>query len=356
MNRMPAEFELHKHTWVLWPERPDNWRDHAEPAQTAMQLLIAAIAQFEPVIIGANLNSVERVRRRTSALYKVVAVAYDDTWIRDTGPTCVVTREDALVGLDWRFNSWGGLFESWEYDDDVARQVLQIEGLQRIKMNLVLEGGAISVDGEGSLLTTEECLLNRYGNVGVSKHLYEDIFLEHFGITKTLWLPFGILGDETGGHVDNIAGFVAPGHIVVAWTDDQSHPQYERCKVTYKFLCSAKDAQGRTLKITKLPLPSPMYMSRAESEGFEPTAGSISRKAGDQLPASYVNLYCVNDGIILPSFGCPTDEIALKILQRQMPDRRIVSVPSREFLLGGGGPHCLTQQIPLGPKPLILKT
>lgn len=344
-TRMPAEFEQHAHTWLLWPLRPDNWRGDGQYAQEALLLLAAAIVQFEPVKLGVLPSQIEFVRNRVPTGVQVHPIEYDDIWSRDTGPMCV-DRSGSVVALDWRFNSWGGLFESWALDDTVPGQIANVESLRVESIDTVLEGGAVSVDGQGTLLTTEECLLRPNRNELLSKQDYENLFREELGIKKTVWIPSGIAGDETGGHVDNICVFIGPAHVVLAWTDDKNDENYLSCRAAYSVLSGEVDAGGSKLSITKLPLPKPMFITDDEATSFSPSAGTISRVPGTRLAGSYVNLYPVNGGVIVPTFGVETDEVALTIVSQAFPGRKVVGVPSREFLLGGGGPHCLTQQIP----------
>lgn len=343
--RMPAEFERHAGTWLLWPTRPDNWRDGARPAQASVVQLAEAIGSFEPVFVGARSDHVHLARNALPPTCTVVALEYDDTWIRDTGPIYVASNDKNIVGLDWEFNSWGGLFDSWALDNSVPEQILSFEVRERHSLPYVFEGGAISVNGKGQLLTTADCLLSPERNPTLSKNDYETIFRDYFGASETIWLPSGLAFDETGGHVDNIAVFLDESTVALAWTDDAKDPQYERCIAAYGALQGRRISSGE-VRIVKLPLPPPMRMSAQEASGFSASAGKISRHAGDKFSASYVNMYFVNGGIILPSFGFDQDIEALNILSRELPDRRIVQIASREFILGGGGPHCLTQQIP----------
>lgn len=343
--RMPAEFEKHSGCWLLFPERPDNWRLNALPAQRAFAKVAEVISQFERVTVGASTIQLPSARRLLPSHIQIVEIEYNDAWIRDTGPTCVVNDEGIVRGIDWEFNSWGGLFESWEKDNLIAKRVLEIEGLDRYKSDIVLESGAIHVDGEGTLIATEECVLNPNRNHNMTKTEFEMLFKEYLNVDKIIWLPRGIYLDETGGHVDNLCCFIRPGVVALTWTDDKADPQWEVSTEAYDILCQARDAKDRCFEIHKIHQPKPLFITHEESVGFKRSLGTISRQAGDRLPASYINFYIANDGIIMPSFDDSMDAKAQLDLQSLFPDRKVVSVPSRELLLGGGAVHCIVQQI-----------
>lgn len=355
---MPPEWAAHQATWIIWPERTDNWRLGAKPAQRAFTQVMAAIAQFEPVSVCASAdqyyNAVESLGHlKTKHSIRVVEISTNDAWCRDTGPTFVINAKGEVRGIDWTFNSWGGLegglYFPWDLDDQVARKILEIERCDRYRTDgFVLEGGAIHVDGEGTLLTTEECLLNRNRNPHLDPRTIERVLREYLGVEKILWIPEGIYEDETDGHVDNMACFVKPGEVLLAWTDDSSDPQYQRCQTALEYLNQATDAQGRKIVIHKLPLPSPIISSEDESADIDRSYHCKQRLPGSRLAASYVNFYLCNGGLILPAFDDPNDSVAAATLQKLFPNHRVVMVPSREILLGGGNVHCITQQQPLG--------
>ena len=348
--RMPGEFEPHTGCWILWPERLDNWRLNAKPAQQTFVSVAIAISQFEQVTVGAKPNQVANARQMLPSHIRVVEIEYDDAWVRDTGPTCVVNN-GVVRGVDWEFNSWGGedgIFPSWDKDNAVAREILKIEGVDRYKADIVLEGGAILVDGEGTALTTEECLLNPNRNSGKSKIEIENYLIQYLNVKKVIWFKRGIYLDEAGGHIDNLCCFIRPGVVALTWIDDKSNPQYEISAEAYELLRNELDAQGRRFEIHKIHQPSPMYITKEESEGFVGIEGSVSRNEGDLLPASYINFYIANYGIIMPFFNDPQDEKAHKVVQELFPDRKVVGILSRELLMGGGAIHCIVQQIPRG--------
>jgi len=350
--RMPGEFEPHAGCWMLWPERPDNWREAARPAQLAFAQVAAAIAQFEPVSVGVSGPHYAAARALLPETVRVVEMAHDDAWMRDVGPTCVVSGRGVVRGVDWRFNAWGGLagglYFPWDQDDLVARKVLEIERLERYRAPLVNEGGAVHVDGEGTALVTEECLLNANRNPSLERADVERLVREYLGVSHIIWLGRGVFNDETGGHIDNLACFVRPGELCLTWTDRERDPQHASSLDAWERLKDARDARGRRLKVTRLPMPGPLTLHAREAAGVIAREGTRPRTAGERLAASYVNFYIANGGIVMPLLDRRTDRAAAQRLKRLFPDRRVVGVPAREILLGGGNIHCVTQQIPAG--------
>ena len=347
---MPAEFAAHARTWMLWPERPDNWRLGGKPAQKAFAAVAAAISQFEPVTMGVNARQYQNARQMLPPAVRVVELSNNDSWVRDCGPTFVVDGHGGVRGVDWDFNAWGGLlgglYFPWDLDDAVPQKVLEIEGVDRYKAPLVLEGGSIHVDGEGTLITTEECLLNENRNPGLSRKEIENYLKEYTGAAKIVWLGRGVYNDETDGHVDNLCSFLRPGLVALTWTDDPDDPQYQISQDAFERLSKASDTHGGRLEVLKIHQPDPVLISVEEAEGVDAVAGTQPRNAGDRMAASYVNFYLCNGGLVLPTFGDPHDRPALEALQKALPERRVVAVPAREILLGGGNIHCITQQQP----------
>ncbi len=348
--RMPGEFEPHAGCWMLWPERPDNWRDGAQPAQRAFTAVAAAIAQFEPVTVGASAGQYEFARAALPPGVRVVEIANNDAWMRDVGPTCVVNDLGEVRGVDWRFNAWGGvrdgLYFPWDQDDLIARKVLEVERFDRYRAPMINEGGAIHSDGEGTLLVTEQCLLHRNRNPQMTGAQIESALLAYTGARHIIWLGDGVFNDETDGHIDNLACFVRPGEVALLWTDNTRDPQFAASQDALARLKEARDAKGRRLKVHKLPMPGPLYMSRSEAAGVLTRAGARPRRSRERLAASYVNFYIANGGIVMPLLDAKTDSRAMAALRRLFPGRRVVGVPAREILLGGGNIHCITQQIP----------
>jgi agmatine deiminase len=343
--RMPGEFERHTGTWMLWPERPDNWRMNAAPAQQTFARVAAAIAGFEPVTMGVSQEQLQRARAMLPSSVRVVELASNDSWMRDCGPT-FVTNGSSTRAVDWDFNAWGGLYTDFSLDQQVARKVAEIEGAERYKAPLIMEGGSIHVDGQGTLLTTKECLLNENRNPQLNQAQIETYLHAYLNVERIIWLERGIYLDETSGHVDNICCFLRPGEVALAWTDDTSDPQYEISRENEEILKSTVDGRGRRLKVHRVHVPAPVTITQAESEGVLPVDGTLPRLAGDRLAASYVNFYFCNGGAVVPTFNDPMDAVALAQLQALLPERKVVGVPSREILLGGGNIHCITQQVP----------
>jgi agmatine deiminase len=349
--RMPGEFEPHVGCWMLWPERTDTWRNGAKPAQNAFTQVATTIARFEPVTVGVNSGQYRNARAMLPPQVRVVEISSNDAWMRDCGPTFVVNDAGEVRGIDWQFNAWGGLqkgmYFPWDQDELVATKVLEIEKTDRYKAPMIMEGGAIHVDGEGTLLTTEQCLLHPNRNPDLSVGEIEQHLQDYLNIQHIIWLSDGVYEDETDGHVDNLCCFVRPGMVALTWTDDVNDPQYERSQEAYERLEMTTDARGRKLEIHKIHQPDPMVMTEEESRGVDVVEGALPRVAGERLPASYINFYIANGGIIAPLFGdAKYDQAALQTLQDLFPERRVVGIPSREIVLGGGNIHCITQQQP----------
>ena len=349
--RMPGEFEPHSGTYMIWPERPDNWRLGAKPAQKVFTEVANAIGKYEPITMCVSRAQYDNARNMLADYVKVVEMSNDDSWMRDCGATFVVDDKGNIRAIDWKFNAWGGLVDGlyfpWDQDDKVAMKMSEIEQVDRYRLDdFILEGGSIHVDGEGTLITTEECLLSEGRNSHLTKDEIEKVLKETLNLEKILWIPKGIYNDETNGHVDNICNFVKPGVVVLAWTDDETDPQYAISKAAYDYLSSETDAKGRKLEIHKLYTPKPILISKVESMGVDPIDGTLPRQEGDRLAASYANYYTGNGFIALPIFDDPNDKLAIELLQKLYPDREIVPIYAREILLGGGNIHCITQQVP----------
>ena len=255
-------------------------------------------------------------------------------------------------GVDWEFNAWGGatggLYASWEHDDEMAAAVCGHERVDRYRAPFVLEGGSIHSDGEGTLLVTEECLLNSNRNPTMSRAEIEAGLRAYTGCDAIVWLGLGVVNDETDGHVDNLCCFVRPGVIALTWTDDRSDPQYERSLDARRRLDAATDAHGRGFDVHVVRQPGPLTITATEAEGVVARTGTVPRVAGERLAASYVNFYPANDRILFPLLDPAYDETALGVLADLFPDREVVGIPAREILLGGGNIHCITQPVPLG--------
>jgi len=350
--RMPGEFEPHDKCWILWPEREDTWRLNAVPAQENFTKVAQAISGFESVVVGVSAWQFEKARKILPPDIKIVEIESDDAWMRDVGPTFVKNDRGEIRGVDWKFNAWGGLkgglYYPWDKDSNVAASVLGYESIDRYEASIILEGGSIHTDGEGTLITTRECLLNSNRNPDLSQNDIENYLKEYLNVEKILWLDKGVYMDETDGHVDNLCCFIKPAEVLLLWTDDQSDPQYEISIDAYERLSNAVDAQGRKLKIHKIHQPGPLYMTKEETLTIDKNPDAASRIAGNRLSGSYVNFYMANGGIVMPFFNDPYDQKAFEILVALFPDRKVVGVYAREILLGGGNIHCITQQQPSG--------
>lgn len=358
---MPAEWEPHSQCWMGWPERPDNWRDHAGPAQHVFAEVASAISKFEPVTVCASAAQWANARSLLPQHIRVVEMSMDDSWFRDTGPTFVVIKPtpssappvQKIAGIDWNFNSWGGYddgcYNDWSLDLLVAKKILDIERVPRFPQSMILEGGSIHVDGEGTCLTTEECLLNKNRNPHLTKEQIEAKLKSYLGVKKVIWLPHGLFGDDdTNGHIDNMCCFAKPGVVLLSWTDDELDPQYERSVEAFSVLSNATDARGRKLQIIKLHVPGPLYMTDEEASGILQDDNAKLRVAGTRLAASYVNFYIANGRIIAPVFGDQKwDDEAVRVLSLAFPNHEVVGIKgAREIALAGGNIHCITQQQP----------
>ncbi|MCS0502547.1 agmatine deiminase [Ancylobacter mangrovi] len=346
--RMPAEWEPHAGCWMIWPERLDNWREGAGPAQAAFAEVAAAIARFEPLTMMVSARQWRRARDMLPASVRLVETSSDDAWCRDSGATFVTDAQGRLRGVDWMFNAWGGLYAPSDQDELIAAKMLEVERAPRYVAPLVLEGGSIHVDGEGTVLTTEECLLNPNRNPDLSREEIEQHLMDHLGASRVIWLGAGLVDDETSGHIDNLACFVRPGVVALTWCEDPADPQHAISRDAFERLSRATDARGRPIEVVRLPLPGPLYRTAGEAIADAPVGNSYQRHAQERLGASYVNFYIGNGFVLMPLLDPAHDEEARAILARLFPDREVVGVPTREVLLGGGNIHCITQQQPAG--------
>lgn len=342
--KMPAEWEKHARTFISWPVQDSMCypEDYARVCRGYAQI-IQAIAEFEPVTVIVNPADLEKVNRylniselqNKSAAFviEVLPIQHNDAWLRDNGPTFIVDNKGEVAGVNWKFNAWGEKYTPWDLDDQVAPQILKRFGLVRFDAPLVMEGGSIHVDGEGTLITTEECLLNPNRNPHLSREQIEDYLKKYLNIEKVLWLKRGLSGDETDGHVDNIACFAAPGKILLQVCDDPADENYAITQENLTILRQERDALGRKLEI--IPLQQPPQVTYQDR----------------RLTLSYLNFYFVNGGIILPVFGGPaaeTDRLAEKVLSDTFPERRIRPVDGMAIIREGGNVHCTTQQMVAG--------
>jgi agmatine deiminase len=319
---MPAEWEPHAATWVAWPTSTSDWAGCLDRAQAEFAALVRALLESEVThVLAPDPEAVRAALGPPAAhprlrLHRVVTA---EAFLRDTGPTFVATDGGGLVAIDWHFDAWGGRYEESRRDDAIAGVVAALAGVPALRVDLVAEGGALEVDGEGTLLASRGALLDPKRNPGATRAECERRLAALLGVSEVIWLDAVLEGDDTGGHVDTLARFVAPGRVV-------SVPD---CR---ERLRRARDARGRALEVVDLPMPPPI-----EAEGR-------------RLPASYANFYIADGAVLVPQFGAPTDREALALLGALLPGREAIGVPCRTLLRGLGTVHCLTQQQPVGTR------
>ncbi|MBM3909675.1 MAG: agmatine deiminase, partial [Firmicutes bacterium] len=350
---MPAEFSTHDGTLMLMPYRGDVWRNQAKEAQEVFFKIAKEIAKFEPVFIGVHSTIWPQFEKTKSKNITFFQVDYDDAWVRDTGPTFIKNNLNEFRTIDWQFNAYGGkefgLYSPWQLDDALAQKLSTRYQVDSYRTDdFVMEGGAFHVDGEGLVMATEYNLLHKGRNPKLTKKQIEAKLLDMLGGKKMIWLPRGIYNDETKEHVDNVATFIGPGHVLVAEAVDPRDAQQPLSQATVLALKSQTDTNGKPLKITTVVMPKAIHRTYFESAGLTPTPTSKNRPMNERLAASYLNLYFVNGAVIVPKFNQKTDDIALQQLKDALPGRKIIMLDTKEVLLGGGNIHCITQQIPKG--------
>ena len=350
---MPFEGDKHSGTIILLPYRKDTWRNNAVPALECYKKVITSIAKHEAVFVGIDPSIYNSVIEDYKGLKNVypIKIKYNDAWARDNCPI-FVTNGNQMRIVDFRFNAWGGevdgLYSNYKDDDLLTRKLAKHFGVERYYLDdFILEGGSIHVDGEGTCLVTKACLLSKGRNPNLNQLEIEETLKVYLNVSKVIWLENGIVDDETNEHVDNMACFIKPGVVALAWPTDKNDPQYKYSQSAYKVLSSAIDAKGRNLHVIKIKLPKPLYMSSSEAKGIK--LGRYDAKArpeGSRLAASYINFYQGEKFVILPAFGVPEDKLAKDQLKKLYPNKEIIQINSREILLGGGNIHCITMQIP----------
>lgn len=329
---MPAEWETHERTFIEWPVKEAMvWPENYEEVCIGYAKVATEIARFEPVTMIVNEDTQKEAKKLCGLGVEQLIIPHNDAWARDNGPTFVVTEDNKISGLNWKFNAWGEKYKPYNLDDEVAAKILDYYNVPCVDVPIVLEGGSIHVDGEGTLLTTEECLLNPNRNPELTREQIEEQVKRRLNISKIIWLKKGLFGDETDGHIDNIACFAKPGVVLLQTCKDPQDPNYEITKESLEILSNSTDAKGRKLEIIELPQPPKGYYNDV------------------RLTLSYLNFYFVNKGIILPIFGGDAEEadsVAEKILQQVFPERTIVAIHSMSLIKEGGNIHCITQQMP----------
>ena len=329
--RMPAEWEPHDATWLSWPHRLATWPGKFEPIPPLYARLVRTLAEYEPVRIlaGGHPRAQAEVLVGHVPNVTLYEIPTNDVWLRDCGPTFLVGPAGAPPALvNWGFNAWGGKYPPYENDNMIPRLIAGKLGYACYEPGIIMEGGALDNDGRGTFLSTEQCLLNPNRNPQLSRADIERYLADYLGARKVLWLGGGIVGDDTDGHIDELARFVGPRTVVAAVEDDPQDENYAALQDNLARLKAMTDADGAPLEIIPLPMPRPIFHKE------------------QRLPASYCNFYIANGVVIVPEFDDPADARVVQILQRFFPDRRICPLPARDLFWGRGAFHCITQQQP----------
>jgi agmatine deiminase len=337
--RMPAEWQPHHSTWLTWPKDPETWPDRVTQVEEIYLAMIAALTPHEIVDLLVDDEKTERVIRGRCTAAAASQIRFHhiqtvDSWIRDYGPNFLVGPNGEAAFNDWVFNAWGNKYEELKKDDTVPRRLESFLKITRFSPGIVMEGGSIEVNGAGCLLTTEQCLLNPNRNPQLSSDEIEQFLKEYLGVTKVLWLGEGIVGDDTDGHIDDIARFVATDTIVCAVEEDPADANYELLQDNLARLRSMTDTNGKPFEIVTLPMPGIVGGSSTGTRDLE------------RLPASYANFYIANNVVLAPVFGHANDERAVDTLQRLFPTRQVVPINCEPLVWGMGTIHCVTQQQP----------
>ena len=327
---MPAEWHPHERCWMAWPSHQHTWsKIGLAKARLAYGLVANAIAQYEPVTIVVNAEDKSEAQKLCGANISFLTLPINDSWTRDTGCTFLLNKEKGLAGVDWMHNAWGGNYEDYKLDQRIASVLIDETKAQYFHAPLVMEGGSFHVDGEGTVLTTRECLLNVNRNPQLSENEIEENLREYLGCEQIIWLNKGLIGDETDGHVDEIATFIAPGKVLCLITEDQNDPNYALLQENLVILRNARDAQGRALQVFTVEQPPATEMH------------------GERLTLSYINFYLANGGIVMPAFGYEAyDKPAYQLFTQMFPGYEISQIDALDVFAGGGGIHCITQQQP----------
>lgn len=331
---MPAEWAPHEATWLAWPRDPLTWVAGIEAAEQAFLAMVQALSPGERVeILVHDQRQRDHVQARLTERAiddaRLHVVGHVDSWVRDYGPTFVIDDASQRLGaIDWTFDAWGGKYEALEADDRLGAWIAETAGARRFRVDAVMEGGSIDVDGQGTVLTTEQCLLNDNRNPALSQEDVERLLVDHLGVETVLWLGDGIVGDDTDGHVDDVARFVAPGTVVACVEEDPASPNHAPLQDNLDRLSTMTDARGRSLEVVELPMPRPVLWE------------------GEPLPASYANFYLGDQAVLVPTFDDPADEEALELIGELFPEREARAIRATDLIVGMGACHCLTQQQP----------
>ncbi|MBM3225235.1 MAG: agmatine deiminase family protein [Candidatus Tectomicrobia bacterium] len=336
--RMPAEWELHTATWLAWPHNPITWGEQLGAVEDIfLRMAVALQAQELVHCLVHDRATADRVRQRLDRQgvrpERVLLHEWPtaDAWMRDSGPIFVTTTTTTVppVALcDWQFNAWGNKYADLLTDNGLPQRIAASLGFPRFTPGIVLEGGSIDVNGRGSCLTTEQCLLNPNRNPHLQRTEIEAYLHDYLGVRQVIWLGEGIAGDDTDGHIDDIARFVNPTTVVCVVEDDPRDVNYVPLQDNYQRLLRARDQDGQPLQVVPLPMPGPVGPAEA------------------RLPASYANFYIANGVVLVPIFEHPNDQKALALLQALFPERQVLGVPCEPLVWGLGAMHCVTQQQP----------
>jgi len=326
--RMPAEWEPHKQCWMAFPAREEIWGEHLANSQKGYAGVARAIAGFEPVNMLAPPAALALATELCGPSVNVLPWDLDDAWMRVMGPNFLKNEQGEMATSIFHFNAWGQKYPYYRKDAALGHHLAEALGTRTFSSPLFMEGGGINVDGEGTLLTTEQCVLNSNRNPGINKKEAEHEFCHALGVSKVIWLPGDEHDQETDGHVDGLACFVQPGTVLAELDPDPASERHRILMENVRALKSATDARGRRLEIR--------YIEEA----------SNAEALGDRFCRSYINFYIANGGIVMPEYGIPEDESARKVVAECFPGRKIVGVDIGHIAYGGGGIHCITQQEP----------
>ena len=338
---MPAEWQRHAATWLSWPKDPLTWPERVPQVEEIFLQMMGALAPHEGVNLLVDDAETEALVRQRCVFPRAENIRFHklqtvDSWIRDYGPNFLLNRETPTLAYnDWIFNAWGNKYEELKRDDGIPAQLEATLGGRRFQPGIVMEGGSIEVNGAGVVMTTEQCLLNPNRNPQLDREGIEDYLKSYLGVQQVLWLGEGIVGDDTDGHIDDIARFVAAETIICALEEDPADANYKLLQDNLKRLQAARNPAGRPFEIVTLPMP-----------GVVAASEDTSARALDRLPASYANFYIANRTVLAPIFGHANDERALEMLRRVFPDRHIVGINCEPLVWGMGTIHCVTQQQP----------
>lgn len=330
---MPAEFEPHERTLMCWPAREEIWGPRLGQAYEDYATVANAIARFEPVTMITGPRQVETAAEHCGPGVEILEIPIDDGWARDSGPIIVRTDDGTRIATDWRFNAWGEKFHPFADDAALAEHWASHVAMPRHAIDMVLEGGAIAVDGAGTLLTTEQCLLHPNRNPTLTRAEIEGHLRDALGVTEIVWLPYGLEhDDDTDGHVDLVAAFIEPGRVLLQGCEDPDRGDHARLAIDRRCLLGHLDATGQPIEVIDVPVLPHVVVA--------------GRNGHEELAVPYLNLYVCNDAVIVPTTGHPADPDMLAIIGDAFAGREIVAVPGTTLAVGGGGPHCITQQVP----------